>query len=134
MNIISYEESESDNVVPEEIPVQRIELRNSDQQKPAEPGTVTSQINMIEIEGLMIVTHQHPVCASTLDDCPVEAAASCEEDVFKVVIMSCKATQDASSDAKNTGNEPAGAASQGENVALDIIYLSTPNRDKPRLM
>ena len=133
VDTISRGESGTDSVAHEEVPVHRIEPKDRDQQKIAESDTVTSQGDMIEIEDLGLGTNQDSVCAPTLHECPVKAAASCEEAAPGTVLMVCEAAQDAQSDVKKTGNESVQAAFEGENLASDICP-SAPRRNVCRPM
>ena len=126
---ISYGESGNVNVAPEDILVHRIEPKNSDSQKTAEPDTVISQGDMIETKDLGHGINQDPVCAPTLHERPVKDAASSGEAASGAILMTCKAAQDTQSDAKNTGNKPVKAAFEGENIASDAICPSTPRRN-----
>ena len=128
VDTVSYGESGNVNVAPEEVPVHRIDPKISDRlktaeldTKTAESDTVTFQGDMIEIRDLGHGINQDPMCAPTLHEFPVKAAASCEEAVPRAILMTCKAAQD-------TGNKPVKAAFEGENLVLDAICSSTPRR------
>ena len=121
VDTVSYGESGNVNVAPEEVPVHRIDPKISDRLKTAESDTVTFQGDMIEIRDLGHGINQDPMCAPTLHEFPVKAAASCEEAVPRAILMTCKAAQD-------TGNKPVKAAFEGENLVPDAICPSTPRR------
>ena len=133
VDFISDGESDSNNTVLEEVPVQEIDPENSNQQKSAVPGTITSQVGMTEVEDLRLDTNHHPVSALTLNGRSVTAATSCEEPAPGAVVMGCEATQDTPSDAKDARNEPIGPAER-ENLASGAICPSTPRKNTCRPM
>ena len=61
------------------------------------------------------------MCAPTLHEFPVKAAASYAEAVPRAILITCKAAQD-------TGNKPVKVAFEGENLVPDAISPSTLRR------